>query len=91
MWGKGILHEIKPVLFRIIPTDVGKSDPGKADGCRCADHPHGCGEKLPRLFFSKTIDGSSPRMWGKVDRVENIGASMRIIPTDVGKSAVAAV
>ncbi len=45
MWGKGSPPPGDPPERRIIPTDVGKSQPNQICLVAYPDHPHGCGEK----------------------------------------------
>ena len=48
------------------------------------DHPHACGDKHLSFHFSFHLTGSSPRVWGQVDKEEYDRLQARIIPTRVG-------
>ncbi len=49
------------------------------------DHPHACGEKYTPKMLADELEGSSPRMWGKVDGEPYFVGKDGIIPTHVGK------
>ena len=89
MWGKDNIRLAHNALSGIIPTRVGKSRQPRQCGLALRDHPHSCGEKRRcRKSMSKKA-GSSPRVWGKAPKVEDVLPSLRIIPTRVGKRGVA--
>ena len=48
------------------------------------DHPHACGDKAWVSYFLLLSLGSSPRVWGQVDKEEYDRLQARIIPTRVG-------
>ena len=50
------------------------------------DHPHAYGDKLVVLLCLFFCVGSSPRVWGQVNRVPISSISTRIIPTRMGTS-----
>ena len=49
-------------------------------------HPHACGEHITFMSSTKTMYGSSPRMWGTLDAVTTSGLLIRFIPTHVGNT-----
>ena len=50
------------------------------------DHPHACGDKqLAKAEYSRRL-GSSPRVWGQVQKLTEWLLLDRIIPTRVGTS-----
>ncbi len=87
-WGKDFCINTKHHKIRIIPTGVGKSPWCAHCAPRCADHPHGRGEKRSMSSGCFRNGGSSPRAWGKVDPPDGIPGHVRIIPTGVGKRIV---
>ena len=50
------------------------------------DHPHACGDKKTPLKTRHQNRGSSPRVWGQENTVEDTPPKPRIIPTRVGTS-----
>ena len=48
------------------------------------DHPHAYGDKTVFLPAQYQKWGSSPRVWGQVDRDFTVDLSDRIIPTRMG-------
>ena len=84
-WGKGGTTARRPRAGRIIPTGVGKSDDIPTEFNMGPDHPHGRGEKRLLVEDLFLIRGSSPRAWGKGDRLGILFFEQRIIPTGVGK------
>ena len=85
VWGKGRLDGIDRLPNRIIPTGVGKSGFFSSNRPCSSDHPHGCGEKDFTKLQGFSLNGSSPRVWGKVPSRSRPGVKCRIIPTGVGK------
>ena len=69
----------------IIPAGAGKRAHEAHLAGPTEDHPRGCGEK-PRYFDEKfKLQGSSPRVRGKVSYNNNIYTFNRIIPAGAGK------
>jgi len=85
-WGKVPLIISVPYFGRIIPTCVGKRGWNSEKLPLVSDHPHVRGEKITISSFSRCVNGSSPRAWGKVTSRFLLRCSKRIIPTCVGKS-----
>ena len=65
VWGKEYTVLISRLVFRIIPTGVGKSYGRRNFENAGTDHPHGCGEKCRMTLLILPWIGSSPRVWGK--------------------------
>ena len=71
---------------RIIPTRVGTSDDPHVPYIDDRDHPHACGDKLFHTALDSQRQGSSPRVWGQVQKLFYTAQFRRIIPTRVGTS-----
>ena len=54
------------------------------------DHPHACGDKLPKNNKLYTYPGSSPCVWGQVSHNVHKTIMQRIIPMRVGTSRTTA-
>ena len=52
----------------------------------CSVHPHACGEHLGRFSSESDYSGSSPRMWGTLNKYGIIPGQFRFIPTHVGNT-----
>ncbi len=50
----------------IIPTRMGTRATYKVIAVCYWDHPHAYGDKYETSLQSRSIDGSSPRVWGQV-------------------------
>ena len=72
------------VAFRIIPTRVGTRQFEKHNRLQQGDHPHACGDKVLKVSVVVIFLGSSPRVWGQVQRPTKRRDNSRIIPTRVG-------
>ena len=88
VWGQANEATKEAELVRIIPTRV---------GTRCLlenvlqvaqDHPHACGDKDYARENEFDTWGSSPRVWGQVERFQGLDKPLRIIPTRVGTRAL---
>ena len=86
VWG---IHILFFILFnhpRITPTCVGNTFLGLTS-CACIkDHPHMCGEYLPRLAAFSYISGSPPHVWGIQKHISILVISLGITPTCVGNT-----
>jgi len=86
MWGIPCGPPVLVLEDRFIPTDVGNTYPTWSNDIGFSVHPHGCGEyrvaAAPHLFQF----GSSPRMWGILEKLKTEKQSERFIPTDVGNT-----
>ena len=65
-WGKRFGETIVLMLFRTIPTGVGKTKTQRRQPGISPDHPHGRGENLLEFRSSFCFPGPSPRAWGKL-------------------------
>ena len=70
----------------ITPAHAGKSLRLPNNHVRIRDHPRACGEKVVFLIDEIQIEGSPPRMRGKVFRTCQAEMSQRITPAHAGKS-----
>ena len=50
------------------------------------DHPHAYGDKTTQSQENQQTLGSSPRVWGQVELIDELGELERIIPTRMGTS-----
>ena len=64
--GKVRVAPISPRLVGIIPAGAGKRGAGRPDCLPTRDHPRGCGEKTGLKTLGDLVEGSSPRVRGKV-------------------------
>ena len=86
MWGQVIDKIGKLEKLGIIPTRVGTSCYNKLCPHCVGDHPHACGDKLFLGYHRLCCHGSSPRVWGQGQIINNFITKIRIIPTRVGTS-----
>ena len=86
VWGQVYPKDVKAYNFRIIPTRMGTSVPGKDIFNVQQDHPHAYGDKLYHRIFDLSRGGSSPRVWGQVVDDYYIHNDSGIIPTRMGTS-----
>ena len=84
--GKAEVFSFKCHVIGITPACAGKSCDRSGSAPRTGDHPRVCGEKLCKMYKSPEIQGSPPRVRGKVvaeavhDQVDGI------TPACAGKS-----
>ena len=87
VWGQVCVTVSAACNGRIIPTRVGTRI-NASNFCRSIwDHPHACGDKGTKISEMTADQGSSPRVWGQVDRSRGESVADRIIPTRVGTSS----
>ena len=84
VWGQAKKVYPKEGELRIIPTRVGTSNKLSNYIWSGEDHPHACGDKTPQGIHLIIGLGSSPRVWGQVERESDSPLDPRIIPTRVG-------
>ena len=89
-WGKRQRRRHPTICQRTIPTRVGKTRRLVACVPVNSDHPHAGGENVVPASGGGTVNGPSPRGWGKRDQRDNPGEAHRTIPTRVGKTTKAA-
>ena len=82
--GFGVLVQIG-----ITPACAGKSALCVNGGARSRDHPRMCGEKTAREFITYLIQGSPPRMRGRVKVTVCQRFRAGITPAYAGKSSLA--
>ena len=86
MRGKGWQVGFQHASERITPACAGKS-PASGPGCgKTGDHPRVCGEKTRYQNLKTTIQGSPPRVRGKVQPAAAGNPAERITPACAGKS-----
>ena len=91
MRGKGWQVGFQHASERITPACAGKS-PASGPGCgKTGDHPRVCGEKTRYQNLKTTIQGSPPRVRGKVQPAAAGNPAERITPACAGKSCLAAI
>ena len=86
VWGQVLLDLSTICGIRIIPTRVGTRDWRQRTALYQRDHPHACGDKLPKNNKLYTYPGSSPRVWGQAEYSVDAFNRLGIIPTRVGTS-----
>ena len=75
-------------VFRLIPTCVGSTSPGRGVRIPCAAHPHVCGEHQDVVAGAHSRRGSSPRVWGARYGLRPFRGHCRLIPTCVGSTSL---
>ena len=88
MWGQAGFSCVPVPVSRIIPTRVGTRSKYRKIRVTVWDHPHACGDKPRPLGKVKNASGSSPRVWGQVQKADCSFCRCRIIPTRVGTSTI---
>ena len=71
---------------RIIPAHAGQTLCPDYYHCHCPDHPRACGANIDMSVPIEDMDGSSPRMRGKLDAAERAIGCGRIIPAHAGQT-----
>ena len=72
------------------PTRLGKTHSPEDLVFDVRVHPHACGEDAIERFRLCHIDGSPPRVWGRLLELLLEVADLRFTPTRVGKTPAAA-
>ena len=88
MRGKACLACLRGHVVRITPAHAGKRFPGRLGCNHGKDHPRACGEKAILLLHLHGIQGSPPRMRGKVGKILADSYGTGITPAHAGKSIV---
>ena len=86
LWGTRTGARTRRWSARFIPTAVGNACWLFKSALLCTVHPHGCGERSIIANKSKTVAGSSPRLWGTRRRSTVSRYGLRFIPTAVGNA-----
>ena len=68
MWGTCHPGRESGKSRRFIPTNVGNMNSGRRRSKIGSVHPHECGEHIASAVIIAIIAGSSPRMWGTLNR-----------------------
>ena len=74
---------------RITPAYAGKRQASRRSSMASRDHPRVCGEKTYRSNYERCVQGSPPRMRGKVGQCIPDPAGLGITPAYAGKSSAA--
>ncbi len=86
VWGTLPPRLLIAVAVRFIPTGVGNTSRPLSSSLSIAVHPHGCGEHRRGRGWSRAVPGSSPRVWGTQEFVNETVPLGRFIPTGVGNT-----
>ncbi len=86
MRGQGLRNSGISLGSRITPADAGTSFLNRMEEYGFEDHPRGCGDKDPEIYYFSIPRGSPPRMRGQVDHVAVTVVYLRITPADAGTS-----
>ena len=86
VWGQALRRMADKNYNRIIPMRVGTSGCLIVPSLHHQDHPHACGDKLPKNNKLYTYPGSSPCVWGQGKLKKEAQTWVRIIPMRVGTS-----
>ena len=73
----------------ITPAHAGKRYTRSGNGAGTGDHPRACGEKVDEIPRFHVIQGSPPRMRGKVRWLSGLSGPPGITPAHAGKSYTA--
>ncbi len=88
MWGRVESDPHSKTRGRDTPTCVGKSHLFLFINILHGGHPHVCGEENIRWIYRIIIEGTPPRVWGRVFVKQSGGGVRRDTPTCVGKSSL---
>ena len=86
VWGTPLVVRQALLNPRFIPTGVGNACRNRARSTKFTVHPHGCGERFSGDATMCRISGSSPRVWGTLQRYDSSCIVCRFIPTGVGNA-----
>ena len=84
VWGQGSFYSCRHSVRGIIPTRMGTRIEKCISYSLRQDHPHAYGDKLSTRGSDTQGEGSSPRVWGQVDKKFDDLSAKRIIPTRMG-------
>ena len=84
MWGTAMVNNVSDASCRFIPTHVGNGTRALCSRPKPPVHPHACGERAKGNPHPDISGGSSPRMWGTVEKIGLGEGAIRFIPTHVG-------
>ena len=86
MRGKPELFDVMTDEERIPPADAGKTHDRRRNSRSRWDHPRGCGENIGGDKTEITLEGSPPRMRGKLCEEIDCHCAHGITPADAGKT-----
>ena len=84
VWGQVLFSSCPYGCLRIIPTRMGTRIGENCVVIGNKDHPHAYGDKSFPEELTRSIPGSSPRVWGQVLPTRVNKVSYGIIPTRMG-------
>ena len=86
LWGTPRVGQRQRRERRFIPTPVGNTSESFFVDRLTTVHPHACGEHMGNMSCSTVKTGSSPRLWGTLQRSRLSSRNIRFIPTPVGNT-----
>ena len=86
MRGKHVRNVETAVKVRIIPAHAGQTERLSWRVNPRPDHPRACGANLPMRRPWSRLNGSSPRMRGKLSHRPRLACPVRIIPAHAGQT-----
>ncbi len=86
MRGKPIFPKPYPQQYRITPAHAGKTFSPPSAFRNKQDHPRACGENGSNTKRQNIVNGSPPRMRGKLVKNGSIECEVRITPAHAGKT-----
>ena len=84
VWGTSRPFPAFVKIVRFIPTCVGNIPSVTESSSILSVHPHVCGEHPRETEGHQARSGSSPRVWGTFDELNELEKQARFIPTCVG-------
>ncbi len=85
-WGEPLRYPLPHLVWRTIPTRVGRTAVDESCEVPLADHPHAGGENRDTTRMVCLRSGPSPRGWGERGRWRARRGAGRTIPTRVGRT-----
>ncbi len=86
VWGTHGRSAGRDQKFRFIPACVGNARKLGSSGIRAPVHPRVCGERADFGSNAAGFLGSSPRVWGTLERLTRQSEPVRFIPACVGNA-----
>ncbi len=88
VWGRPILPAQSLRSLRFTPTRVGTTSTSPRRRLTPTVHPHACGDDMDKEFLQRYLDGSPPRVWGRLSISKIYPFFFRFTPTRVGTTCV---
>ena len=88
--GKQMRHYRRQLEGRLIPACAGKTAQWSSHGGFCRAHPRVCGENANWTRLQMNPIGSSPRVRGKLTKLDSLKRTSGLIPACAGKTLIAA-